>query len=143
MASRNFTTYTRALLSAQVNMTTATVKTMLVSSVPTESNFDTWAFRSDVTNEISGTGYTTGGISQPFTLDALDTAGNRQTVTYTNIPSAWTSSSFSAVGSIQYIDTGSSATSRVIGFSDFGGTQTVSSGSFDLTYTSSAAVTAV
>ena len=135
MASTNFTNLTRKLATAAVNFSSVSLKVLLVSSVPSESNLDTWVNRSDVTNEITGTGYTAGGIAQAYTLDALDTTLNRQTITLTNNATAWTSASFSAVGSIVYVNTGSAATDTLIGFVDFGGTQTVSSGTFGLTYT--------
>jgi hypothetical protein len=38
-----------------------TFKMLLVSAVPTEAELDAWNFRNDVTNEITGSGYTAGG----------------------------------------------------------------------------------
>ena len=75
---------------------------MLLSAVPSEANLDAWANRSDVTSEISGTGYTAGGISQAFTLDAVDNTNNRQSVTYTNITNGWTAATFTAAAAIIY-----------------------------------------
>ena len=85
MASANFTNLPRHLAKADIDFDTSTFKVLLVSSVPSEANLDAWVYRSDVGNEITGTGYSAGGISQAFTLDAVDTTNNRQSVTWTNI----------------------------------------------------------
>lgn len=134
MASAHFTNFLRHLAKADIDFDTLSCKVLLVSSVPSESNLDTWEFRSDVTNEVSGTGYSAGGIAQAYTLNSLDTTGNKQSVTYTNIVNGWTSASFSAVGAIIYKDTGSAATDILMHFIDFGGTVTASSGNFSITY---------
>ena len=68
MASFNFTNLARALAKAEIDFDTASFKVLLVSSVPTTTdttgNKHTWIDRADVTNEITGTGYTAGGIAQ-------------------------------------------------------------------------------
>lgn len=120
MASTLFTNAARGLLKADFDFDTASFKVMLVSSIPTETNLDAWVFRSDVTNEVAGAGYTAGGISQPFTLNAVDTVNNRQSVTFTNIVNGWTGATVTAVGAIIYKDTGSAATDLLFEFIDFG-----------------------
>ena len=134
MASANFLNLTRALAKADVDFDTITCKVMLVSSIPSEANLDAWANRSDVTNEITGTGYTAGGIAQAFTLDAVDATNNRQPVTYTNISNGWTTATFSAVGAIIYKNTGTASTDTLMHMVDFGGTQSCSAGNFSITY---------
>lgn len=134
MASANFTNLPRALAKADVDFDTLTCKVMLVSSVPSEANLDAWANRSDVTNEITGTGYTAGGIAQAFTLDAVDTANNRQSVTYANISNGWTTATFSALGAIIYKNSGTASTDTLLHFVDFSGSQSCSAGNFSITY---------
>lgn len=134
MASANFTNLTRALAKGDIDFDVNTFKVLLVSSLPSETNLDAWANRSDVTLEISGTGYSAGGIAQAFTLDAIDTTNNRQSITWTNITNGWTSSSFSAVGAIIYKNSGAAATDTLLHLVDFGGTVTCSSGNFSITY---------
>jgi hypothetical protein len=136
MASANFTILPRTLATAGINFSSATLKVMLVSSVPSGANLDAWAFRADVTNEITGTGYTAGGIAQPFTFPALDTTNNKQSIVLTDISSGWTSATFTAFGCIVYQDTGSAATDKLIFFGDFLGGISVSAGSFSIDYTS-------
>lgn len=134
MASANFTNLPRALAKADIDFDTATFKVLLVSSLPSEANLDAWANRSDVTDEVTGTGYTAGGIAQAFTLDAVDTTNNRQSVTYTNITNGWTASTFSAVGCIIYKNSGSAATDTLLHLVDFGGPVSCTAGNFSITY---------
>lgn len=134
MASSNFTNLPRALAKGDVDFDTATFKVLLVSSVPSEANLDAWVYRSDVANEITGTGYTAGGIAQAFTLSALDTTNNRQGVVYTDITNGWTGATFSAVGAIIYKDTGNAATDLLLHMIDFGGTVSCTAGNYSVTY---------
>lgn len=134
MASANFRNLARNLALARHNFGSDTLKVLLVSSIPSEANLDAWVARSDVSNEITGTGYTAGGISQAYTLDALDTTNNRQSITLTSISSGWTSATFSAVGAIIYKNSGTASTDYLMQFVDFGGTVSCSSGPFSITY---------
>lgn len=137
MASANFTNVVRHLMNGLVKFDgTQNFKVLLVSSVPSQANLDAWVNRSDVTNEITGTGYSAGGIAQAFTLLSLNTTLHRQEVDFTDIANGWTSATFSAVGAIIYLDSGSAATDKLLCFEDFGGTVSVTSGSFSITYTS-------
>jgi hypothetical protein len=136
VASTNFTNFTRNLALARHNFGSDTLKVILVSSVPSEANFDAWVARSDVSNEITGTGYSTGGIAQAYTLDALDTTNNRQSITLTNITNGWTSASFSAVGAVICKNSGVASTDYLLAFVDFGGTVTCTASTFSITYTS-------
>ena len=135
MASTNFTNLTRNLALARHNFGSDTLKVILVSSVPSETNFDNWVARSDVTNEVTGTGYSAGGIAQSYSLDALDTTNNRQPVTLTNITNGWTSATISAVGAIICKNSGVASTDYLVSFVDFGGTVTCTNGTFSITYT--------
>lgn len=134
MASTNFTNFTRNLALARHNFGSDTLKVLLVSSVPSEANFDAWVARSDVSNEITGTGYTAGGIAQAYTLDALDTTNNRQSITLTNITNGWTTATFSALGAIVYKNSGTAATDYLLDFVDFSGTVSCTAGNFSITY---------
>lgn len=134
MASSNFRNFARNLALGRHVFGTDTAKVLLVSSIPSEANLDAWVSRADVTNEITGTGYTAGGVAQAYTLDALDTTNNRQPITMTNITNGWTSATFSAVGAIIYKNSGTAATDYLIDFIDFGGTVSCSSGSYSITY---------
>jgi hypothetical protein len=146
MSSFNFTNLVRHLANADIDWDTATFKVLLVSSIPTitdtTGNQDTWDARSSVTNEITGTGYTAGGIAQAFTLNALTLVGGKQTITWTNITNGWTSATFSAVGAIIYLNSGSAATDWLLHFVDFGGTVSCTAGNFSITYSTTFDITA-
>ena len=142
MASANFTNLTRAFVKGEVDFDTINTKIMLLSAVPSASELDTWVNRSDVTTEITGTGYTVGGIAQAFTLPALDTTNNRQAVNYTDISAGWTSATFSCAAAVIYKDTGSASTDTLLHMLDLG-SQTVTAASFGITYTTPFYLTAV
>lgn len=135
MASANFRILPRALAKGDIDFDTLTAKVLLVSSIPSDANLDAWEDRADISNEITGTGYTAGGIAQAFTLDALDTINNRQPISYTDIVNGWTGATFSSVGAIIYRDTGSAATDTLMHFVDFNGTVTATAGNFSIDYT--------
>lgn len=145
MASFNFTNIAKHLAKADIDWDVATFKVMLVSSVPTTTdttgNQDTWEFRAAVTNEITGTGYSSGGIAQAFTLNALTLVGGKQTITWTNITNGWTTATFSAVGAIIYLNTGNAATDILLHFVDFGGTVSCTNGNFSITYSTTFDIT--
>lgn len=98
-------------------LTGKTVKAMLCGAGYT---FDkhTHVFRSSVTSEVSGTGYTAGGITLTGVDTQRDTANSRVevvadpadfgTVTLTGITQV-----------VNYIDTGNAATDRIIGVHTF------------------------
>lgn len=141
MASKNFTNITRTLTKGEVNFSSMNCKVLLLTTLPTEGNLDSWVNRSSLTGEVAtGNGYATGGIAQAFTLDSLDTTNNKQTVTYTNISNGWTSATITAVGCVIYKDTGSASTDILLHVVDFGGAVSCTNGNFGITYTSSFAV---
>jgi hypothetical protein len=98
-------------------------------------NQDTHDYWDDATNEISGTGYTTTGYA--ITGDSLTSALNVVTFDSTDDPT-WTSSSFTSRRAVYYDSTpGSSATNPLISWVDFGGDETVASGTFTIVQHSS------
>jgi len=134
MASFNFDNAARALAKADTDYDTLTLKVLLVSAAP---NRATMVNRSDLTSELSATGgYTTGGIAQAFTLDALDTTNHRQSITFTNITNGWSAFTPSApiVGAVIYKSTGTASTDTLLTYVELTvGTQP-SAGTFSITY---------
>ena len=132
MASGNALILTKRMADAYF---TGTFKFLLVSSVPSEANFDAYDFRDDVANEVTGTGYTAGGVSATVTVGSVDTTNDRTPVTISDLTNAWTGSTISAVGGWLYKVIGSSATDQLVGFVDFGGTVTSTAGNYSVTFT--------
>lgn len=93
------------------------------------------------TDEVSGTGYTTGGVALTNTAPA-----NGSGVAYTT-PAAnpsWTGATFTATGFVQYTaDATIGSTGRTVGYWDFGGSQSVSSGTFTIVMPTNASGTAL
>ena len=132
MASGNALILTKRMADAYF---TGSFKFLLVSSVPSEANFDAYDFRDDIANEVTGTGYTAGGVAATVTVGSVDTTNDRTPVTITDLTNAWTSSTISAVGGWLYKVVGSSATDQLVGFVDFGGTVTSTAGNYSVTFT--------
>lgn len=116
----------------EVDFDTDTIKVALLTSSYTP-NQDTDDYWNDISSfEVTGTGYTTGGA----------TLGNKS-VTYTsgtNVTKfdgddvSWTSSTITARYAVVYVATGTSSTSALIGYVDFGANQSSSSGTFSIVW---------
>lgn len=110
------------------DMDADTFKTMLVTNTYTP-NFDTHDFQNDVTNEVSGTGYTTNGIS--LTTVASGVASGFYT--FDADDSSWTTSTITARGEVIYDSTpGSSATNHVVIGVTFGADYSTTAGTFTI-----------
>ena len=117
MASENSLALTKRLADAYF---TGTWKMLLVSSLPSESDLDSFSFRSSIANEVAASGsYTTGGGVVTCSVGAVDAANNRVAVTFGN-PAPFTLATISAVGGWIYKSIGSAATDEVAHFVDFG-----------------------
>jgi hypothetical protein len=104
--------------------TASSYKGMLVTSSYTEDR-GTHSKRSSVTNEVSGTGYTAGGVALSLTA-SLNTSTHILTLT---IPTAtWTSSTITARKLLVYRTTGTAANDNLVACID-NGTDLVSNSS--------------
>lgn len=88
------------------------------------------------TDETSGTGYTAGGAA--LTNVEPSTSGTTAITDFNDV--SWTSASFSATGAEIYNTTSSN---RSVSTHDFGGTQTVTSGTFTLVFPTADASNAI
>lgn len=114
----------------RVDWTGDTIKVALLTSSASPDR-DTWEFYSDLTNEVAnGNGYTTGGATLGSKSATVDTGTHEARFLAGN--SQWTSATFSFQFAVVYKDTGSGATSPLLGFVDFGGSQSVSSGTAEI-----------
>lgn len=112
-----------------------TIKVSLHASTysPDVDAHDYW---NDTSGETSGTGYTTGGLSITTSAVAIDTANNEVELDATD--ASWTSSTFSTAKAVVYKDAaGDSTTDPLMSYVDFGGTESVSSGTFTLQFDAS------
>jgi hypothetical protein len=111
-----------------------TIRTSLHTSAYTP-NQDTHDFWDDATNEISGTGYASPGLALTTSAPTYDSGTNEMRLDAAD--AQWTSASFTARIAVVYSDTaGASSTDPVLTYVDFGGDETVSSGTFTIQWDS-------
>ena len=114
-----------------INYSTDTIKVMLLTSTATP-NKDTWTKRSDVTNEVTGTGYTAGGATLTQSVGSVDTTNDR--VDISTGAAAWTASTITARYAIYYKSRGgASSADELISCVDFGQDVSTVADTFSLT----------
>ena len=91
-------------------------------------------YESSVSNQVSGTGYTTGGN----TLGSPVVANQTSVATLTFAQSQWTSATFGAAFGVIY---NNSASDKLVVVLDFGGTKSCSNGTFTITFPSTSSGT--
>jgi hypothetical protein len=117
MASLAYNSVMRDEAIGAIDFDTDTFKVMLVTSAYVE-NKDTHTKRSDITNEVVGTGYTAGGISVGATVSAVDTANDRVDITFAQV--TWPASTITARKAIYYKSRGGAATAdELVAVDDF------------------------
>jgi hypothetical protein len=103
-------------------------------------NQDTHAYKSDVTNEVSGTGYTAGGNT--IGSVSVSYSGASNTFTMDGADVSWAASTITARYAVIYDGTpGSDATRPLLGYVDFGADVSSSGGSFDIVWDSAGILT--
>jgi len=112
-----------------IDFDTDTFKVMLVTSTYV-ANKDTHTKRSDVTNEVSGTGYTAGGVTSACTV-TKDTANDKVTLSLAAV--SWATSTITARGAVYYKSRGgASSADELVAYVDFGGDVSSTGATFSL-----------
>lgn len=106
MATLIYNSFFEDLARGAIDLDTDTIKVLLTTSSYTE-NKDTHTKRSDVTNEVTGTGYTAGGNTATITI-TKDTTNDRLDVTLGG--TTWASSTITARKAVYYKSRGGAAT---------------------------------
>jgi hypothetical protein len=119
------------LLSGTFNLGSDTLKVALVTSSYTP-NIDTNHFFSDLSNEVSGTGYTAGGATLTSLAVSTDTTNDRGAFDAADV--TWSTSTITARGAVVYKSTGTSSTSPLLCYFDFTTDQISSAGNFTITW---------
>lgn len=133
MASLVYNTALLKWAQGSIDFDTDSFKCLLVTSAYTPDK-DAHVFRSSVTNEVIGTGYTLGGVAVTCT-PSQDNANDRVDLTFSN-PS-WPASTITARAGVIYKARGGAATAdELIAYVDFGSDVTSTSGTFAVTFTS-------
>ncbi len=130
MASLIFNSAVRDEAVGSIDYDTDTFKVMLLTSTATP-NKDTWTKRSDVTNEITGTGYTAGGATATVTVAATDTTNDRVVITLGGV--TWGTSTITARYAVYYKSRGgASSADELIAVVDFSTDKTSTGADFTL-----------
>lgn len=118
--------------STKINLAGDTIKVSLHTSsyVPDR---DTHDFFDDVTNEVTGTAYTAGGVALATKTWTQDNAGDK--AVFDADDASWPASTISAIRrAVIRKDTGTASTSPVIGAYDFGADQATSGSEFRIIF---------
>lgn len=130
MASLVYNSMMRDVVVGSVDFDTDTFKMMLVTSSYSASK--SHAKRNEVTNEVSGTGYTAGGNACSVTVAATDNSNNDVEISFS--VTSWTSATITARAGVIYKSRGGASTAdELVGYVDFGGDVTSTNGTFAVT----------
>lgn len=130
MADVIYNSFKRDIMNGAIDLDTDSIKVMLVTSSYTP-NADTHTKRSDVTNEVTGTGYSAGGsalANKAVTADTTDDEGVFDADDLT-----WSTSTITARGAVLYKSRGgASSADELICYLDFGADKVSTAGNFTL-----------
>ena len=129
MASGTYNQFKTELMNGTYQLASDTVKAALLdSSHAFDADNVGWASVS--ANEISGTGYTAGGETLTSTAVTQDDTDDEGVFDAADV--SWESATFSASHAVLYDDTTTSPADALICSIDFGGSQSVSAGTFTI-----------
>lgn len=129
MASLIYNSCIDDMAKGAIDFDTDTFKAMLVTSTYTP-NKDTDTKRSNVTNEVSGTGYTAGGATSVVTV-TKDTANDKVTITFAAV--SWATATITARAAVIYKSRGgASSADELVCYVDFNGDVTATGATFSL-----------
>lgn len=130
MASVLFNSFKRDIMNGAIDLDTDAINVMLVTSTYTP-NIDTHTKRSDITNEISGTGYTAGGSALASKTVTADNTGDKGVFDAADL--SWSTATFTARGAVLYkARGGASSADEIIAYIDFVTDRSCSAGTFTL-----------
>lgn len=133
MASVIYDSFTDDVCRGNIVPSSDTFWGLLVTSSYTP-NKGTHTKRSDLTNEVVGTGYTADGQVVALTL-AKDTSGHKETLSFAD--NVWTTATISAAAEVIYKRRGGLASAdNLVCYVDFGGTVSSTAGTFTAQCTS-------
>lgn len=139
MPNAIFNSFKRDIANGSINLATDAVKIMLVGSAYTP-NIDTHTKRSDVTNEVSGTGYTAGGVALVNKAVTMNTTSDKGVFDADDI--TLSSATITARGAVLYkARGGASSADELIAYLDFGADITSTAGNFNIAFDANGIIT--
>jgi hypothetical protein len=135
MASLIYNAAKKNLINGTIDLDTDTIGVMLVTSTYAP-NPDTHAFRSDVTNEVVGTGYTAGGAALTTKTVTQDNVNDRAVFDASDV--VWAAATITARAAVLYKNRGGLASAdELIGYFDFGSDITSTAAAFTVQWNAS------
>lgn len=129
MASLIYNSCIEDLSNNNIDFGADTFKIMLVTSSYTPDK-DTHDKLDDVTNEVTGTGYTAGGATSACTV-TKDVANDKVTLGFAAVN--WSTSTITAAGAVIYKSRGGAASAdELVAYIDFGGDVSSAGGTFSI-----------
>jgi hypothetical protein len=130
MASLVYNSCIRDAVVGNIDFDTDTFKAVLVTSSYASSK--SHSKRSEVTNEVTGTGYTAGGNACTVSVAATDNTNNDVEISFTI--SSWSSATLTARAAVIYKSRGgASSADELVGYVDFGSDVSSTNGTFAVT----------
>jgi hypothetical protein len=114
-----------------INWASDTINVGLTTATYTV-DIDTHDFWNDVTNEVTGTGYSAGGATLGSKASSYDTATDQ--ARFDAADTSWTTSTITARRAVVYKSTGTATTSPLISYVDFGADVSTTAGTFQITW---------
>lgn len=131
MASLLYNSFVDDVARGNIDLDTDTFYALLVTSAYSPDK-DAHTKRSDVTNEVSATGYTAGGKATACTV-TKDTANDKVTAAFA--PTNWPASSITARAAVIYKRRGGAASAdELVAYVDFGADVTSTADTFTVTF---------
>lgn len=131
--------FLKSLANKEVDLDSDSLKVMLCTSAYTP-NQDTHQYKSSVTNEVTGTGYTAGGATLGSVTVVYDAPSN--TLTLDAADASWPTSTLTARYAVVYDSTpATDATRPLIAYVDFGADVSSTAATFTLAWDAAGIVT--
>lgn len=130
MADVIYNSFKRDIMNGAIDLDTDTIKVMLVTSsyIPDQ---DAHTKRSDIANEVVGSGYVAGGSALTGNTVTVDNTGNEGVFDADDV--SWPTSTITARGAVLYKSRGGVASAdELICYLDFGADKVSTSGEFSL-----------
>lgn len=132
MADVIYNAFKKYIMNGSIDLDTDTINVMLVTSTYTPDQ-DTHEFRDDITNEVSGTGYSAGGSALAGKTVTADNTDNEGVFDANDL--AWSTSTITARGAVLYkARGGASSADELICYIDFGSDKISTAGTFTIAW---------
>ena len=132
MADAIYNSFKRDIMNGSIDLDTDTINVMLVTSSYTP-DVDAHTKRSDITNEVVGTGYSAGGSALAGKVVSVDNTDNEGVFDANDL--SWTTATITARGAVIYKARGGAANAdELICYVDFGSNITSTAGTFLITW---------